>query len=191
MKKGFTLIELLVVVAIISLLTSVIMASMASSKQKAQNSKVLQEKRSIELAVQLMISSSGNYPYPGNGSWHCLASTNCVIGGIVYTPSSAGGLAIFKKEEREPLALIKTAHALFSGNLATRPSATPTVAPTGTNYSGPLYQCTSISGSTCTAARLLWTVHGPSCPNASVLTGSARASVCISDAAGGGPVSIY
>lgn len=191
MKKGFTLIELLVVVAIISLLTSVVMAGMASSRQKAQNSKVLQEKRSIEVAVQLVMSSTTGYPYPGDTSWHCLASTNCSIAGTTYTPSSAGALAMFQTEEPEPFAFVKTAHALFGGNLAQRPSVTPTVAPSGTNYAGPLYQCTSYSGGVCSAARLLWTVYGSTCPNASTLTSSAGGSVCVSDAAGGGAVSPY
>ncbi len=64
-KKGFTLIELLVVVAIISLLASVVMASLSSARVKAKDSGTFQALVQMRNALELYRSSFGKYPYEG------------------------------------------------------------------------------------------------------------------------------
>ncbi len=61
-KSGFTLIELLVVVAIISLLASIVFASLNSARSKARDAKRKEDFHSIQQALALYYSSYGQYP---------------------------------------------------------------------------------------------------------------------------------
>jgi type II secretion system protein G len=69
-NKGFTLIELLVVIAIISLLSSVVMASVASSRMKARDAKRVEDLRQIRVALDLYLDDHGYYPQSTCG-WDC------------------------------------------------------------------------------------------------------------------------
>jgi prepilin-type N-terminal cleavage/methylation domain-containing protein len=62
-QGGFTLIELLVVVAIISLLSSIVLASLKDAKKKAERSKFRQEINQFINALELYNSSNGYYPF--------------------------------------------------------------------------------------------------------------------------------
>jgi prepilin-type N-terminal cleavage/methylation domain-containing protein len=61
-QKAFTLIELLVVVAIISLLSSVVIASLQGSREKAAITKLKEQVRQIQTALELYRSDNGRYP---------------------------------------------------------------------------------------------------------------------------------
>jgi len=61
-KKGFTLIELLVVIAVISLLSSVVFASLNSARAKARDAKAIQEFRQVSVALALYFDKYGKYP---------------------------------------------------------------------------------------------------------------------------------
>lgn len=61
-NKGFTLIELLVVVAIITLLSGVVMASVTEARGKANNTKQLADYRSIVSALIQFKQDHGYYP---------------------------------------------------------------------------------------------------------------------------------
>jgi prepilin-type N-terminal cleavage/methylation domain-containing protein len=61
-NKAFTLIELLVVVAIISLLSSVVIASLQGSREKAAVTKLKEQVRQIQTALELYRSDRGAYP---------------------------------------------------------------------------------------------------------------------------------
>ncbi len=158
-QKGFTLIELLVVVAIIGLLSSIALASLSSAREKAADARALEEKRSINLAVQMYITQYGRYPNTGDADFHCLASTNCVYAGTTYAPTTDAALAHLQipaaEEKQSRFALIRKAEALIGGFLATRPQRNPLVAPTGaTTYAGPLYKC---ADATCSTAIVIFT----------------------------------
>jgi prepilin-type N-terminal cleavage/methylation domain-containing protein len=63
MKRGFTLIELLVVVAIIGLLASVIIVSMANSRLKARDIGRISNVRQLRNALELYYNNCGQqYP---------------------------------------------------------------------------------------------------------------------------------
>lgn len=61
-NKGFTLIELLVVVAIISILTATVLASLSSARSKARDAQRLAEIRQVRTALELYSSENGKYP---------------------------------------------------------------------------------------------------------------------------------
>lgn len=62
-KKGFTLIELLVVISIISLLASVVLASLNTVREHARDSTRITQVREIQKALELYYSDNGNYPH--------------------------------------------------------------------------------------------------------------------------------
>jgi prepilin-type N-terminal cleavage/methylation domain-containing protein len=65
--KGFTLIELLVVVAIISILASVVLASLNSSRAKARDGERLATLQQIRNALEIYANDNGgNYPSTGS-----------------------------------------------------------------------------------------------------------------------------
>jgi len=61
-ERGFTLIELLVVVSIISLLSSVVFASLNSARAKGRNAARLQAVQTLRNAFNLSRTSTGSFP---------------------------------------------------------------------------------------------------------------------------------
>lgn len=61
-KKGFTLIELLVVIAIIGILSSVVLASLNSARQKSRDARRISDIKQLQLALELYFDSNANYP---------------------------------------------------------------------------------------------------------------------------------
>lgn len=59
-SKGFTLIELLVVIAIIGILSSVVLASLNSARQKSRDAKRISDVKQIQLALELYADSNGS-----------------------------------------------------------------------------------------------------------------------------------
>ncbi len=85
-RKGFTLIELLVVVAIISLLSSVVFASLNSARVKARDAKRLESLHEIRTALELYYNT--NNAYPVIGRWAMSEATPS------YDTSGAGWAAL-------------------------------------------------------------------------------------------------
>lgn len=73
-QKGFTLIELLVVISIIALLSSVVLASLNSSRAKARNARRNADARQLALAFNLGLTTSNSLPLSG-GAWRCISAT--------------------------------------------------------------------------------------------------------------------
>lgn len=61
-KKGFTLIELLVTIAIISLLSSIVFASLSSAREKSIETKNIVQGKEIEKSLELSRLSNGSFP---------------------------------------------------------------------------------------------------------------------------------
>jgi len=66
-KRGFTLIELLVVVAIISLLSSIVFASLNSARAKSRDAKRRTELKQIYTAMEFYYDKFGTYVVSGSG----------------------------------------------------------------------------------------------------------------------------
>lgn len=62
MKRGFTLIELLVVISIIGLLSSIVLASLNTAREKARDAKRQGDLHSIQTALELYYTTYGAYP---------------------------------------------------------------------------------------------------------------------------------
>lgn len=60
--RGFTLIELLVVIAIIGILSSVVLASLNSAREKGRDARRVSDIKQIQLALELYYDSNGSYP---------------------------------------------------------------------------------------------------------------------------------
>lgn len=61
-KKGFTLIELLVVIAIIGILSSVVLASLNTARQKSRDAKRVADIKQIQVALELYFDDNRAYP---------------------------------------------------------------------------------------------------------------------------------
>lgn len=98
-NKGFTLIELLVVISIISLLSSIVIASLNSAREKARDTKRLSDMRQIQTALELYRNTYGRYPDPtsqadcggwdsgGDGSFISALVTNNFLPSTVLDPT--------------------------------------------------------------------------------------------------------
>jgi prepilin-type N-terminal cleavage/methylation domain-containing protein len=191
--KGFTLIELLVVVAIIGLLSSIVLSSMNTAREKSRDAKALQERHSIELAVSLFVSEEGTYPDPGDINLHCLAEEGCILAGSNVSKSASGDIAF--KIMKNKFALLPKAEALIGGNITGSISSNPEVVINLIAYRGPFYQCTARSGNSCSSARLILTINNSSCSSGSSvydgLSSTGNGSICYSSADGTQTTSSY
>jgi len=61
-EQGFTLIELLVVIAIIGILSSVVLASLNTAREKSRDVRRITDVKQIQLALELSFSSNNAYP---------------------------------------------------------------------------------------------------------------------------------
>jgi len=73
-QRGFTLIELLVVVAIISLLSSMALASLNDTRARARDAQRITELRQIRTALEQYYVDHSEYPSEVFGDW---ANHNC------------------------------------------------------------------------------------------------------------------
>ena len=76
-QKGFTLIELLVVIAIIGILSSVVLASLSTAREKSRDAKRISDIGQIQLALELYFDANQSYP-----STTPVASTASIDGGV-------------------------------------------------------------------------------------------------------------
>ncbi len=91
--KGFTLIELLVVVSIISLLTSIVLASLSSAKGKAADALRVSEVHQLQNALDIYYNTHGQYPGPSGDSGACVwGGWDTTCDGSFLTALSADGL---------------------------------------------------------------------------------------------------
>lgn len=70
LNKAFTLIELLIVIAIIGLLSSIVLASLAQARMKARDAKRIADLNQIRVALELYYNDYGYYPQSACG-WDC------------------------------------------------------------------------------------------------------------------------
>jgi prepilin-type N-terminal cleavage/methylation domain-containing protein len=91
-KRGFTLIELLVVIAIIGVLSSVVLASLNSAREKARDAKRRADLSQMRTALELYYDNHGTYLVSGTGSAGTGYGWFTYSGSGGYTKSVAQGL---------------------------------------------------------------------------------------------------
>lgn len=87
--RGFTLIELLVVIAIIGILSSVILASLNTAREKAYDARRESDLKEVQTALELYYSDHNGYPPTAAGSWQ----SQCVWGKVATANDVIPGLA--------------------------------------------------------------------------------------------------
>lgn len=68
-NTGFTLIELLVVIAIIGVLSSIVLSSLNSARQKSRDAQRVSDLTQIRTALEMYYHTNGAYPNSGGGFW--------------------------------------------------------------------------------------------------------------------------
>lgn len=70
-QKGFTLIELLVVIAIIGLLSSVVLASLNTARDRAKYARAKMDIKQLKIAMMAYKLDNGELPPPGDNCSAC------------------------------------------------------------------------------------------------------------------------
>jgi prepilin-type N-terminal cleavage/methylation domain-containing protein len=111
-NKGFSLIEILVVIAIIGVLSAIILASLAASRNKAIDAAIKHQLSDMRPAAELIYTNTGSYdtvcsPNTNSGQMYFSAfnisdkmfsSAQCVPSGTqYYAPDSYGNIVTIPK----------------------------------------------------------------------------------------------
>lgn len=87
-KKGFTLIELLIVIAIIGILSSIVLVSLSSAREKAQIAAYKAQVHSFQSAAILACDSDANGTLAAGEV--AVPASNSKMASLTYTTSSCG-----------------------------------------------------------------------------------------------------
>ena len=153
-QAGFTLVEMLVVMSIISTLSSVVLGTVNTARQKADNKQTLGIVNEYRNAIELyrMNDPSGGLPNTGDTTYdYCLGGS-----GSCYSRNLTQGYAFFNPHNAQLQA------ALSPSYLPTLPTAKPVpyqVVPGGDKWAddGPRYICNAITNGICIKSKMLWT----------------------------------
>ena len=98
-KKGFTLIELLVVVAIIGVLASVVLVSLADARAKGRDSKRISDMKALQTAIEMAktdgINPPASYAHSGTTVFNYLRPTYLQSIPIETYPATANSADLY------------------------------------------------------------------------------------------------
>lgn len=99
-SRGFTLLELLVVIAIIGLLSSVVLASVNSAREKARDARRKADLKTAVQAIELYYNDHGTYQITDSG-WGNDTGSGCSCGWFNYSGESYGDCSIAEALQEE------------------------------------------------------------------------------------------
>ena len=82
--RGFTLIELLVVIAIIGLLSSIVLASLSTARNKAEDAQRMANVKQVKNALMLYYDDHSKYPAVSGGGAEPLSSLSTALKPYIY-----------------------------------------------------------------------------------------------------------
>lgn len=94
-KSGFTLIELLIVIAIVSIITSIIIQSLSSSRTKAYDSKVKQQLVRFRSGAELYFNNQTPNAYSSAGTISDCAAVGSMFTDNTEADGSPGAYLVF------------------------------------------------------------------------------------------------
>jgi type II secretion system protein G len=80
--RGFTLIELLVVVAVLTLVSSIVFASLNNARAEARDAKRTSDMKALQVALQIFYNANFRYPSEADGA--CRHNTSFGDGGCMH-----------------------------------------------------------------------------------------------------------
>ena len=86
-QKGFTLIELLVVIAIIGVLSTIVLVSLNTAREKARDVRRVSDMRQVALALEMYYDDNTSTGYPGTAGVDSWAAMETAIEGGGYIAS--------------------------------------------------------------------------------------------------------
>ncbi|MBU2579535.1 prepilin-type N-terminal cleavage/methylation domain-containing protein [Patescibacteria group bacterium] len=92
-QKGFTLIELLVVIAIIGVLSTIVLVSLNTAREKARDVRRVSDMRQVALALEMYYDDNTSTGYPGTAgadSWAVMETAIEGGGYIASVPTDPG-----------------------------------------------------------------------------------------------------
>ena len=138
--SGFTLIELLVVISVIALLSSIVFATLNSSRGKARDSRILQQYAQYKKAIILFSNETGHVPT--SSGLKCLSDTSDNLCGY----NNAWG--------EDP-----NVHSDLSKYMSSFPSTEVIQVSGGSTWEGYVYSCRVTTNGECTKARVYYVLH--------------------------------
>lgn len=87
-SKGFTLIELLVVIAIIGILSSVVLASLNTARNKGTDAAIKSQLAAIRAQAEIVYDGLGNY---GTGAASTASNANCGLANSLFATTTVVG----------------------------------------------------------------------------------------------------
>ncbi|KND50360.1 MAG: hypothetical protein AB202_01750 [Parcubacteria bacterium C7867-007] len=137
-RRGFTLIELLVVIAIIGILSSVVLASLNTARNKGADASVKSNLGEARAQAELFYDANGNRYVVTAGGTTDVCSTTALVGGVkgiaasVSAAASAAGASYTGTLTSPSSATVAACHAAADGSAWA--ASAPLKATTGTYY---------------------------------------------------------
>lgn len=125
-SQGFTLVELLLVIAIIGILSTIVLTSLAGARAKARDAKRVADIKQIQLALALYYTDNGYYPLSiyrtlSAGGLTTLGLAPTYLPSVPLDPSSS----VACSTETQPSCYKYTSYKVGSGSICNTTAHTP------------------------------------------------------------------
>lgn len=149
-NRGFTLIELLVVIAIIGLLSTVVLSSLSSARDKAKNARTIVQIKEYTDAMQAYFIDHDSYPLGASQTGvYCLGTGPCIDYSATHNEDPTISAALLQYMGSRPVVNDELIQVELYGSVF--------------NFKGIYYHCNvfDVAGH-CTEVLISWAVHGSS-----------------------------